>query len=144
MTLILDDLEALLRTGKHRYPTLDWLHSITGLDWLQCAEILGGLGFPVDEAAIAMIENARAFWDGLAEFRRIYANAVRLGEVEAAVGTWTFVEASELPAWLPGLDVPRMHRRKSYLVRLVPCGRPFLEMDFHACPSYRPLFRVPL
>jgi len=91
-----------------------------------------------------MIMNARAFWDRLAEFRRIYGNAVGLGQVEAAAGTWGFVEASELPAWLPGLEVPLMHRRETFLVRVVPCGRPFLELDVHAFPSYRALFRVPL
>ena len=144
MTTILDELGAHLRVGVHRYWALDWLHSTTGLDWPHCSEILRNLGFPVDEGAIAMIMAARTFWDRLAEFRRIHTNAVHLGEVEAAVGTWAFVESSELPAWLPGLEVPLMHRRATYLVRLVPCWRPFLDLDFHGLPSYRPLFTVPL
>jgi len=144
MTTIIDELGAHLRVGVHRYWALDWLHSTTGLDWPHCSEILRNLGAPVDEGAIAMIKNARTFWDRLEEFRRIHTNAIRLGEIDPAVGTWAYVEASELPGWLSGLDVPLMHRRKSYLVRVTPCGRPFLELDFHGFPSFRALFRVPL
>ena len=143
MSAILVDLEAMLRSGKHRYWALDWLHSVSGLDWAQCAGILGGLGVPVDDGAVKMITIARAFWNQLAEFRRIHANAVRLGQVEAAEGAWAFVEAAELPDWLPGLHVPKMHRRKEYLVRLIHLGRPLGALDFHGTTEL-PLFTAQL
>jgi hypothetical protein len=144
MAEILGELEAILRSGKHRYWSLDWLHSVSGMEWSQCAAILSGVGVPVDDGAVEMIVGARAFWDQLGEFRRIYANAVRLGQVEAAVGDWAFVEAGELPGWLSGLHVPKMQRREIYLVRVVSRRGPLLSLEFHGSPSYRPLFTVPL
>ena len=143
MAAILCDLEAMLHAGKHHYWALDWLHAVSGLNWAQCAGILGGLGVPVDDGAVEMIAGARGFWNRLTEFRRIHGNAVRLGQIEQAEGAWAFVEAGELPDWLPGIHVPRMQRRKTYLVRVESCGRA-LDLDFHGCPSYRPLFTVPL
>jgi hypothetical protein len=108
---ILDEVEAILRSGRHPYGLLDWLHSVSSLDWSRCAEVLRARGIVVDNEAVVMLNAAGGFWDQLDEFRRIYDNAVRLEQVEAAEGDWAAVEASELPAWLPGMHVPRMHRR---------------------------------
>ena len=144
MTVILGDLDAILQAGKHRYWALDWLHSVSGLDWAQCEAILGGLGVPVDQGAVQMVTFARTFWDRLAEFRRIHRNAVRLEQVEAAEGDWAWVEASELSDWLPGLQVPKMQRRESYHVRTVWCSNLLQCLDFHGCLSYKPLFTVPI
>jgi hypothetical protein len=141
---ILDELEAILRSGRHPYGLLDWLHSVSGLQWARCAEILHAHDCGVDNGAVEMIESARHFWDRLVGFRRIYHNAVRLGQVELAEGDWALAEDSDSSDWLPVLHVPRMHRRETYLVRVVSCGRPLLALDFHGFPSYLPLFTVPM
>lgn len=141
---ILELLDARITTGQHQYSTLDWLHSATGFSWGKCAEILRARDLAVDKGAVAMLTAARNFWDRLHEFQRIYHNAVRLGQVEAAEGDWGIVEAAELDDWLPGLHVPLMHRRSTYLVRVASHGRPLQNLDFHGWPSSLPLFRVPV
>ena len=137
----MDQLDTRIATGRHPYSTLDWLHGTTGFPWSRCAEILRARGLAVDDGAIEMLRRARRFWDRLDEFRPIYGNAVRLRQVAAAEGDWAIVEEAELQDWLPGLHVPHMHVRETFLVRVVLCGWSH-DLDFHSFPNYLPLFRV--
>ena len=98
----------------------------------QARYLAGALGMSV------VMGETRPFGDGT------YGNAVQLGQVEPARGDWALIEASELPAWIPGMHVPKMHRRDTYLVRVVSRGRPLLALDFHGFPSYLPLFALPI
>ena len=144
MTAILGDLDAILRSGQHPYRTMDWLHSVTEMEWARCAKILNGLGAVVDGDAVEMLAGARQFWELFAELRRVHTNAVRLGHVESAEGDWAFVEAGEIPNSLPEMHVPKMHRRTQYLVRVTRRCGPLWTLDFHSMPNYRGLFRVPI
>jgi hypothetical protein len=90
-----------------------------------------------------MLTAARGFWEQLARFRGVYAAAVRLGQIESADYEWALVDARELRGWLPGLQVPKMHLRTEYLVRLNSGPAPPIELDLHSV-TYRGLFRVPL
>lgn len=140
---ILDQLDTRIATGQHPYAVLDWLHSITAIPWPRCAEVSRARGQSIDDDAVKMVSGARNFWDRLGEFRHTYRNAVALGQVPSVEGAWGIVDAAELAAWLPGLHVPRMHIRQTFLVRVVPRGK-WHDLDFHGFPSYRALFRLPM
>jgi hypothetical protein len=138
---VLQEVEVMQATGETSFVILDHFHGRSGMPWSNCAAILRARGMPLDDASCAMAMVARHFWNQLAEFTRIHANAVSLKQIEGATGDWAFVEAPELDAWLPGIHVPAMHRREQYLVRISSRGGSLINVDFHA-RSYAALFRV--
>ena len=58
-------------------------------------------------------------------------------------GDWTLFESEKLAELLPGLHMPRLLRRTTYLANLVR-DRMGLTLDIHAFPSALPLVRHPL
>ncbi len=135
----------MIDSGQSPFAVLDWLRGRGGISWERSALILRSRGLPVDDEVREMTERARWFWEQLEVFQRVYSNAVQLRQIEAAdaEGTWALVEAGEVSGWLPGIHLPRMHRRDQYLVRVKPRGGSRLEIGFFS-RLYCPLFRVPM
>lgn len=142
--VVLQELQVMLDAGQNSFAVLDWLCGTGGISWVQSTSILQSRGVPVSAEVREMTETARRFWEQLEVFQRVYSNAVQLRQIEAAAeGTWALVETGELSDWLPGIYIPKMHRRDQYLVRVKPRGGSLLRLDFFS-RLYRPLFRVPV
>jgi hypothetical protein len=101
---------------------LDFLARSSGLPWPVAAKVLHAERLiPAEFSAtdIDAIRGARTFWNRYEDGRIAYRGCLDAGEIKPVEGDWAFFESDELQALLPGVAMPRMFRRNSYLTNLV-------------------------
>ena len=124
----------------------DWLFRQGQMTWEQARDIvrrLPGMETSLPDSVLAGLADARNFWSAAAAFEQRYKKAIEAKCVPKLRGRCLLVVAKELHLWLPDFQVPKMHRRHAYVVRMSKrrtCRA--LNLDFYSIHCL-PLFRLP-
>jgi hypothetical protein len=134
-----------VQKGATAHQLVDFMNHATGGSWQECREVVRAvLGQPdaVSDDQLVWLERARKFWRAVRMFGRYFRNAVAARHIRPAFGRWLFVPEEGLSCFLPGLQVPKMHKRVEYLIRVHHAETERLvNLDFYST-DFLPLFRA--
>jgi hypothetical protein len=124
---------------------LDFFVGSCGIPWRESNELLfkqGLIPTPLSPIEVDATRCARAFWNRYAEGRSTFTAMIAMGEITIETGDWAVFNFPKLREMLPGMSIPRLLRRQTYLTNLVREGSD-LCLDLYSYPGKLPLVRHP-
>jgi hypothetical protein len=141
----ISEIKEKIQAGMSPVIALDFFVGSCDIPWQESNGLLAKCGLiptPLSPIEVDATRCARAFWNGYAEGRSMFTTMIAAGEITIERGDWAVFNSRKLRELLPGMSIPRLLRRQTYLTNLVREGSD-LCLDLYSYPGKLPLVRHP-